>query len=253
MAAARAGLAPFYKGQAIVHLRRTTSTSDAAADLARRGAADGTVVIADEQTAGRGRQGRVWLAPPRSSLLCSLLLRPPLAPVHSARLMMLAAVAMARALRGLDLPATIKWPNDVLIRGRKIAGILLETQIVGERIDYAVLGVGVNVNLGAQALAQISPAATSLSLEAGKRLSRWGLLRRFLAEWQPLYAGIAGDNGEVIYQEWASSLETLGHAVTVNVGPKVIRGHAEAVDESGALCVRCHDGDLVVVTMGDVA
>jgi BirA family transcriptional regulator, biotin operon repressor / biotin---[acetyl-CoA-carboxylase] ligase len=251
--AAKAGPAPIVSGQAIVHLRRTTSTNDVAAGLARQGAPDGTVVVADQQTAGRGRQGRVWLAPPRSSLLCSVLVRPSLAPAHTARLMMLAAVAMTQAMRGLGLPAAIKWPNDVLIGGCKVAGILVEAQIEGERIEYAVAGIGVNVNLDAQALAQISPAATSLSLEAGKRISRWKLLRLFLAEWQVRYEAMGRDGGQAVYQEWTSSLETIGRDVTVSMGYEVIAGRAESVDENGTLLLRRADGEVVAVTVGDVA
>lgn len=237
----------------IIRLRRTTSTNDVAADLARRGAEDGTVVIADEQTAGRGRRGRSWQSPPRRSLLCSLILRPPLAAQQAGRLTMLAAVAVARAIRHMGLPAELKWPNDILIGGRKVGGILAETEIIGDRLLHAIVGIGINVSLTAADLARISAQATSLTIEAGRRVSRWRLLRLFLAEFQARYRVIGSDHGQSVFAEWASLLHTLGREVTVVLDGGAVTGVAEAVDADGALLLHRADGHRLRVTVGDVS
>jgi BirA family biotin operon repressor/biotin-[acetyl-CoA-carboxylase] ligase len=221
--------------------------------MARRGALEGVVVVADEQTAGRGRRGRLWLANPRQSLLCSLVLRPRLSPQNAPLLTMLTAVALVRSIRGMGLAAAIKWPNDVMIAGRKVGGILIETEIVGDRLVYAIAGIGVNVNTPADDLAALSPQATSLAVQAGCRLSRWRLLRLLLAELAVRYTAMAQDNGQALYAEWRDLLETLGREVEVNLGERPIRGRAEDVDEGGALLVRLGDGRTVRVTFGDVA
>ena len=161
----------------IVRLKTTTSTNDVAADLARHGAPDGTVVVADRQSAGRGRRGRLWLAPSGRCLLFSLLLRPAISPTQAPRLTMLAAVAAVRAIQALGLTASVKWPNDVLVSksdgrgagggGGKAGGILTETEIVGDSLAYAIVGIGLNVNVKLEDLAAISPQAASLSSQGG--------------------------------------------------------------------------------------
>jgi len=239
-------------GQAIIHLKRTTSTNDVAADLARRGAAEGTLVIADEQTAGRGRRGHAWLAPPRRGLLCSLILRPMLPAARLPRLTMLAALACARAIQGLGLPATIKWPNDILINGRKVGGILAEADFAGDRLNHVVVGIGINVNVEQADLTAISPQATSLAIEAGRRLSRWHLLRLLLAEFAVRYESMLQDEGQAVYKEWAQCLDTLGRDVTVTGHFGALCGRAESVDADGGLFIRRNSGELVRVTFEDV-
>ncbi len=253
MTADRLNLETHCLGKAIVSLKTTVSTNDVARDLAQRGALDGTLVIADEQSAGRGRRGRVWLAPPDSSLLCSLILRPVLAPVHAPRLTMLAAVAARQAIRSLGLGAVIKWPNDILINSRKVAGILTETEIRGDTLAFAIVGIGVNVNIPAAGLAELSPLATSLLAEAGHAIEREQLLRLLLAEMDVRYRAMVGDEGEAVFQEWRANLDTVGREVTVKSGDETIGGVAEDVDADGALLVRRPEGVLVAVTFGDVS
>ena len=248
----------------IVRLKTTTSTNDTAADLARHGAPDGTVVVADRQSAGRGRRGRLWLAPSGRCLLCSLLLRPAISPTQAPRLTMLAAVAAVRAIQALGLTASVKWPNDVLVSrsagrgagggvgGGKVGGILTETEIVGDSLAYAIVGIGLNVNVKLEDLAAISPQATSLSVVAGRRFSRPRLLRLLLTEIEVRYSVMAQDGGDAVQQEWASLLDTIGRHVTVTSNESAVTGLAEGVDDSGALLVRRAGGELSRVTFGDV-
>ena len=253
MAAQHRDLSAGPLGQVVVHLKTTTSTNDHAAMLARQGAPDGTLVIADEQTAGRGRRGRVWLAPPRSSLLCSLILRPHLTPNQAPRLTMLAAVAAVCAIRALGLPATIKWPNDVMVNERKVGGILTETAIEGDHLEYAIVGIGLNVNIKATDLASISPQATSLMVESGRRLSRQRILRLLLAEFGLRYQGMGRDGGLAVFEEWQTLMSTIGRQVTVFLGEESVSGLVEGVDADGALLLRQCDGQRVRVTIGEVS
>lgn len=237
----------------VLRLSTATSTNDVAAELARQGAADGTVVVADRQTAGRGRRGRVWLAPPRSSLLCSLIVRPSLKPAQAARLTMLASVATQRAIRAMGLPAVIKWPNDVLINERKVAGILTETDILGDQLSFAVIGIGVNVNIPPADLPAVATGATSLLAEGGRRFSRWRLLRLLLAAFAARYQAMAADDGAALFQEWRQNLSTLGQAVTIRTADVEMAGVAEDVEPDGTLLLRQKGDALARVTVGDVS
>ncbi len=270
--AIKEGLVTERFGQAVFYAERVSSTNDWARDLARRGAAEGTLVVAEEQTAGRGRRGRSWLAPRASALLCSLIFRPSLAPAQAARLTMLAGVASAQAIRGLTgQPASLKWPNDILLRGRKLGGILTETEVIADRLLYAVVGIGINVNVEAADLEAISPQATSLLREMGHTVSRRRLLQLLLAEIEARYTGVQADGGQAVYQEWLSHLETIGQDVVVratrivetprpgvsaagNAGQMAedVAGTAIGADSDGALLVRLADGTLRRVSVGEI-
>ena len=262
-------------GRKLAVLPRTGSTNDVAKDLAARGAPEGTVVVADEQTAGRGRLARRWLAPPRTSLLCSLLFRPDLPPIQAQRLTMLCSLAAADAIEQVaGLQVHLKWPNDLVVKSqlanrksavrnlhspfsilysptwRKLAGILTETGITGERLDFAVVGIGVNVNVEPQVLPTLAPDATSILAEVGCPVDRVALLVAFLAGVERRYQGLRA--GESPYREWAVRLATLGQPVEVSTPAGVLAGVAESVDEDGALLLRLPDGGLRVLVAGDV-
>lgn len=206
-------------------------------------------MIAEHQTAGRGRLGREWLAPPQSSLLLSIILYPKQEVLH--RLTMAACLAVARSIESLTgLQAAIKWPNDVLIDQRKVSGVLIESDVSGEIVNYAIVGMAINVNLDTSAIPEIAETATSLKEVLGHEVSRLEILQTLLTEFENLYAAL--NRGEAIHHEWRKRLETLGQRVTVRCGDQVHEGYAQDVDEEGKLLLKHSDGSLITIAAGDV-
>jgi BirA family biotin operon repressor/biotin-[acetyl-CoA-carboxylase] ligase len=227
------------------------STMDEARTLAEGGAPEGTVIVADEQTSGRGRLQRTWWAPPASSLLLSLLLRPGLLAQQAQRLTMICSLATCDAISEVTgLSAHVKWPNDVLIEGRKVCGILTELDVLEERIRYAIVGIGINVNVDFEDAPPLIVPATSLSIEAGRPVSRLELLVALCASIERRYVALR--EGQSFHQEWAERMATLGEPVHVTGGGEQWDGLAVGVDKDGALLVRGADGDVQRVLAGDV-
>jgi len=215
---------------------------------AQRGAAEGTVIIADEQTVGRGRVRRTWLSP-RGNIALSIILYPSI--VYLPSLIMLASLAVAHSIESVTgLKAQLKWPNDVLISGRKVCGILIESNVRGGRVDYAIIGIGINVNLGLADFPEFSPVATSLSDELGREVPLIELIRCLLVEIERLY--LALPSGESIYQQWRDRLITLGRKVEVRWGKTMYTGVAESVARDGSLLLRRPDGSLTKIVARDV-
>jgi BirA family biotin operon repressor/biotin-[acetyl-CoA-carboxylase] ligase len=229
----------------VEHHARLSSTSDRLKELARGGAPQWTVVVADEQTAGRGRQGRVW-ASPRGGLYLSVLLRPALA---QAPLIPLAAgVAVAEALGEVGERAELKWPNDVLVNGRKVAGILAEASSSGSTIDWVVLGVG--VNLDADALpAEVRKDAAALA--PGARASRTALAAAVLRHLTVWYDAIEKRQASVVAAWRERSVPWWGQPVEVGAGDRILKGLVRGVDERGALLLELEDGAVATVLAGD--
>jgi BirA family biotin operon repressor/biotin-[acetyl-CoA-carboxylase] ligase len=248
----RAGLHTAFLGQDLVYLPATASTNDEARRLAQAGAPEGTLVVADYQSAGRGRLGRSWAAPPGSSLLLSLLFRPSLGPHQVQRLTMICGLAVAEAIESETvLRAGLKWPNDVTVGGAKAGGILSEMELSGDRVDCAVVGIGLNVNLDPSELpADLLVPATSLSHALGRRVARLPLLWAFLRIVETRYLALKA--GHSPHDEWAERLVTVGQTVRVSMAGNVLTGIAEGVDANGALLVRRNDGWLETVVAGDV-
>jgi len=238
-------------GRRVLYYARVGSTNDVARQLADAGEAEGTLVIADEQSAGRGRLGRAWVAPARSSLLMSLILRPAIPPAHAPRVTMAIALGVCEAIRTTtNLPVHIKWPNDLQIRGKKFAGILLESSMAEERLEYVIVGIGVNVNLDAARVEGIPPEATSLAMEFGRALPRVPLMQAILRSSDVQYARLrAGDDVRAAYK---NHLVTLGQFVRVHTEQGVLEGRAVDVDDWGALVLQRADGSLVQISVGDV-
>jgi BirA family biotin operon repressor/biotin-[acetyl-CoA-carboxylase] ligase len=236
------------------------STNEVLKELAAQGAPEGALVIADEQTVGKGRLGRKWLAPPGTSLLMSLLFRPDpsgrasgrsLAPDQASRLTMICSLAIADAIEGLTgLSVGLKWPNDVFIRGKKAGGILTESGTTGGHLDYVVVGMGLNVNLDISTLPELKGMATSLSQELGRKVSRLELLWGILGEIEMRYNSLR--RGESPYEDWAARLINLGRQVQVTTPQEVLTGLAEGVDADGALILRTSDGQRKRILVGDV-
>jgi len=254
------GLSTHFVGRNVVCLAEVGSTNDTARLLAQRQAAEGAppenpegmLVVAEYQTQGRGRLARRWQAPAGSSLLLSLVFRPPLAPSQVQRLMMVCSLAVADAVEvETGLTVGLKWPNDLLIDGAKVGGILVEMATRGERVEYVIVGIGLNVNLDPAELPRdLLMPATSLSHKAGRQIARVSLLRTLLQEIETRYVAML--EGTQPQDEWAGRLVTLGRPVSVSGVGSVLEGMAEGVDADGALLIRRADGGLERVLAGDV-
>ena len=222
--------------------------------LARDGVREGAVVFAESQTRGRGRLGRKWLSPARKGLWFSILLRPNLRPQETTRLTVASAVALRRAIVAeTKLFPEIKWPNDILVNGKKVAGILTELSAELDKVRYIILGIGIDVNLGANEFpAELRKTATSLKIEAGEPVSRAALAVAILARLDEVYAEITAGNFLEIANEWEEHCGTIGKNVAVHMGDRTLRGRAESLDDAGALLLRTEHGRLEPIFGGDV-
>ncbi len=237
--------------RAMYYLPECESTNDEARARAMAGEPEGALVLADFQSAGRGRMGRAWHSPRGSSLLFSLLLRPPLAPERALQAVMTASLgAMVGIRRETGLPARLKWPNDVLIDGKKAGGILCELGLDGDTLNYVIVGIGLNVNFDPRRVEGIPPDATSIQRELGRPQPRPALLRAILEETESRYGELL--RGRSLRGEWARALDTLGRKVKVTLPDGELTGTAESVEESGALVLRSGDGSLRTIPAGDV-
>jgi BirA family biotin operon repressor/biotin-[acetyl-CoA-carboxylase] ligase len=246
--ALRESLTTSFVGRRLEYRAALGSTQDLARELAQAGAAEGTVVLAGRQTAGRGRLGRSWVSP-TGGLYFTVVLRPPVE--HLKALVITAALAVARAVERLTgLQTSLKWPNDVLVAGRKLSGILSEAELVGEGVSHVLVGIGVNVNADMTAYGEAAPLATSVVAELGREVSREALAAGILNEFEALY--LAAQAGEPIQEEWRARLGTLGKQVKARFGKQVEEGLAEDVDSDGNLVLRRADGSRVTIAAGDV-
>ena len=258
--AVREGLYTHIVGRRILYYPELGSTMDEVAKLALEGAEEGTVVIAERQSAGRGRQGRSWVSQP-GNLLFSVLFRPAIDQLPF--ISIIGGLAAARAVRkvaGID--PGFKWPNDLILNGRKAAGILAESAIEGDSVCYAVLGIGMNVAFDAAGDDDISTlhpelvgGAISVNEAAGNEVARESLLRQVLLELDGLYRNLPGGGtgaGKSPVPEWSSLLNTIGNRVTATFQDDSITGQAVGVDDTGNLLLRTDSGRTVTLTAGDV-
>jgi BirA family transcriptional regulator, biotin operon repressor / biotin---[acetyl-CoA-carboxylase] ligase len=242
------GLKTTIVGRNILYYRTLPSTMDFAKSLAKEGMGEGVVVLCDEQTEGRGRQGRKWFASPSSSILMSIIFRPTLKRLPQVN--MLASLAIVLTLEKVSgIRSTIKWPNDVLIAGKKVAGILMENVFEGEALQAAIVGVGLNISLDVSAYPEIAPIATSLSTELGREFSRDEVLRPLLEETDLLYQAVKRD--EDVYHRWLPYVETLGKTVRIKSGQSVEEGLAQSINPDGSITLRRSDGSLVTIATGE--
>ena len=234
------------------HFETLDSTNDRAKELAAQGAPEGTVVVAETQTRGRGRLDREWNSPPGVGLYVSLVLRPMLPPMELPQITLTTAVAVVRAVRRVaGLAPGIKWPNDLLLNGKKLGGILTEMETESDRIRHVVVGLGLNVN-NPGFPPELAATATSLTLAAGRAFSRVHLLQAWLEEFEELYGRFLNQGFPEILEEWKGSAVTLGKMVTVRQGPREISGQALDVAPDGALLLRTNNGEMVRVTSGEI-
>src|SRR5581483_10133192 len=242
-------------GRDIRVFEQTTSTNDVIEKLARDGVKGGVVVFAESQTKGRGRLGRKWISPNRKGLWFSILLRPDLRPQETTQLTVASATALRRAIVSeTKLQPEIKWPNDILIGGKKVAGILTELSAELDKVRHVILGIGVDVNLDAAELsADLKKIATSLKIESSEKISRAELATAILRELDFDYGRICAGKFSAVADEWEEHCTTIGRNVTVQIGDRKIRGRAESLDDDGALLLRTEHGHIERIIGGDVA
>ena len=228
------------------------STNTLALELAHQGAPEGTVVVAERQTAGKGRLGRTWISPP-GNLYLSVILRPAVPTAKAPLLTLMGAAAVCSALRKhLLLPAGIKWPNDILLEGRKAGGLLTEMSAEQDRIRHVVLGIGLNVNMDLALLpGEVRAHSTTLSAAAGARIDRTALLLQVLAELERTYLTFLQNDADVL-REWEQLSVTLGRRVAVHAADGRFEGNAEGIDRDGRLVVRPATGAARAFAAGDV-
>ena len=242
------GLATRFIGQNVLYYPSVSSTNDIARQQALLKTPEGTAVIADRQTTGRGRLKRAWVSP-QGNIAVTIVLYP--ARKNLTYLTMLAALAVLRSIeKTTGLKCQLKWPNDVLINNKKVCGILLESQAEADSVDYAIIGIGINVNMRLADYPEIAPIATSLADETGRAVSRTVLLRNLFMEMEKIYLRLQA--GESILGEWRDKLVTLGKKIHVRSGDEVFTGTAESVADDGSLMLRCDDGKLLKFMAGDV-
>ncbi|MEN3186346.1 MAG: biotin--[acetyl-CoA-carboxylase] ligase [Atribacterota bacterium] len=221
----------------VVFYPQTPSTSTAAKELAHAGCPEGTLVVTENQTQGRGRLGREWFAEPQKSLAFSLLLRPPIEPRFCPALSLLVALSLTLALEDLGFSPTLKWPNDLFLSGKKVAGVLLESSLEMDRLEWVVAGVGVNVN-GENFPPELGDRATSLFLVKGEPVKRFEVLRAFLKVFGVEYHRFLEQKN---FAPWiplfSSRAPFLGKPVRVVSGEGAVQGIAQQIDEEGALWI----------------
>jgi BirA family biotin operon repressor/biotin-[acetyl-CoA-carboxylase] ligase len=241
-------------GKDIRVFQKTDSTNDIVGQLAREGVPEGVVVFAESQAAGRGRLGRRWRSPEGKGLWFSILLRPEMPLEFATQCTIAAAVAIVNCAETiLGERPEIKWPNDVLFDGKKIAGVLTEMDAELDRINHVVLGIGLNVNFDQKDFPEeLRGAASSLKEIAGKSVNRMDLAEQLLAELDRMYSRVRDGHFTQIANQWALDCSTVGRFVRVSQGDTMIEGHAEMLDESGALLMRDQNGRINRVMGGEV-
>ena len=242
-------------GRYLVCLPETASTNADAFRLAEEGAEEGTTVIADAQSGGKGRRGRVWSSPAGVNLYCSIVLRPAIMPHEAPQLTFLSAVAAARAIEQTTaMKPEIKWPNDVLINGRKVAGLLNEMSAETDGINFVILGIGVNLNMThAQFPADLRTPATSLLLSHGRPVNRAQFAATMLEELDLLYTDFLEHGFGPVREEWQNRCNANGREVVVGEGgDETTRGMFSGIDGDGALLLRTPDGVVERILSGDV-
>jgi BirA family biotin operon repressor/biotin-[acetyl-CoA-carboxylase] ligase len=243
-----------WMGRTIHHFQTLDSTNSKAYQLALNGAEEGEVVISESQGKGRGRLGRQWFSPPFLNLYISVILRPKISPHQASLITLMAAVATADAIQKFSgLLPLIKWPNDILLQNRKVAGLLNEIHSEMDRIHFVILGIGVNLNMEEKMFSkEIRAVATSLKIEMGQKVSRKAFLQFFLQELEKWYSIFLEEGGAVILKAWRDRAHIKGRQVKVTSFGETVAGIAIDVDSDGALILQTEDGKQKRVVAGDI-
>ncbi len=243
-----------WMGRTIHHFQTLDSTNSKAYQVALNGAEEGEVVISESQEKGRGRLGRQWFSPPFLNLYLSVILRPKISPHQASLITLMAAVATADAIQKFSgLLPLIKWPNDILLRDRKVAGLLNEIHSEMDRIHFVILGIGVNLNMDEKMFSkEIRAVATSLKIEMGQKVSRKAFLQFFLQELEKWYSIFLEEGGAVILKAWRDRAHIKGRQVKVTSFGETVAGIAIDVDSNGALILETENGKRKRVVAGDI-
>jgi len=238
----------------IVFRKTVDSTNTLAKELASKGAPEGTVVLTEKQSSGRGRRGRSWLSPGYVNLMFSVLLRPELKPDQVFVLTMILALAAAEALKQTTaLDALIKWPNDLYVDGKKLAGILTEPSLTRGIVDYVVIGLGLNVNWSPSEEEENMNPATSLLAETGIEISRNDLMARILVSFEDHYGWALAGEIEGFYEKWNRLSMLMGREVEIESHKGTLCGRAVRIDRDGALVIEDKNGKENKILSGDVS
>ena len=241
-------------GKKIHYLSEIDSTNLYARNLAEEGGLEGEVVIAESQSRGKGRLGRSWVSPPRLNLYLSVILRPKLPPLHAPQITLMSAVALAETVQSFSpSPPEIKWPNDILVEGKKLAGILTESSCSPEKILFAVLGIGVNLNFSQELMpGPIREIATSLMILTGSPVDRGAFTLQLIQNLDRCYGDLEDKGFPFIAERWRSFFRLGGRRVRVEMVDQIILGKAMGIDGDGALVLEDESGTRRRIVSGDV-
>ncbi|MBI9087945.1 MAG: biotin--[acetyl-CoA-carboxylase] ligase [Desulfobacterium sp.] len=232
----------------------TDSTSLQARLLADDGAGEGALILAESQTRGRGRKGRTWFTPKGEGIFMSMILRPPISPMDASRLTLLTAVALAEALidsTGLDI--RIKWPNDILCKGKKLAGILTELTMEMDAVNHVIIGLGLNVNTPKESFPEeLKGKASSILAESGISHSRCKITQRFLERFERHYNDLLSDGFPDLLDRWKALSDTIGQRVCVEMIGKSLTGTIRDMDPNGFLVLEDENGVRHRILSGDL-
>lgn len=250
------GLSTNYIGKEIYYFPELKSTNIIAKEKAlhrAEGIDEGTLIIAERQSAGKGRLGREWFSP-AGGIWLSIILYPQLSPSYISRITLMTAVAVVKAIKVCTrIESQIKWPNDILIDEKKVCGILTEMSAELDMINWVVVGIGINVNIDIRDFPKdIQENTISLKEISGKEISRVKLVQTFLQEFEKYYESLKRREFSSILKEWKLYSHTLGKKIRVDIGEKIITGEVIDINESGALILKKEDGELVEIISGTI-
>lgn len=239
-------------GQEIHHYSEVDSTNEVAKELAEKGAAEGTIIIAESQRSGKGRRGKKWLSP-SGGVWMTIILRPDIPLSQAPLLTLVTGVAVAKTLaKDCGLDVGIKWPNDILIGEKKVCGILTEVSASGKKLDYVVVGIGIDLNVDVEAFPpKLREGATSLKRELDKEIQGVELVQDFLVNFETLYKDFTNGKFTEILNQWRRLSKTIGSYVEVHQKGRIVRGEAVGISKEGILILEMDDGRLHKVISGE--
>jgi BirA family biotin operon repressor/biotin-[acetyl-CoA-carboxylase] ligase len=246
-------LAGKYFGHKLFYYSKTTSTNDKAFELGIAGMPEGTAVIADSQSRGKGRYQRSWYSPPGANIYTSLILRPQITPSEASMIPIMAGVAVAEVLNFYcSGRISLKWPNDVLINSKKVCGILSQAKMEMRKIDFIVLGIGINVNIGYNQFSKtIRDSATSIAIENGRKISRQDLVISLYENLEKWYKKLQKKRFGAIKQKWLKLSPMIGRIVQVKFSDETWEGKATGLDDDGSLILLTGENKEIKISAGD--